>query len=87
MRIQPIQQNNTSFGIYKVTKMTSYGNRVTGLINGYKLDVYTAKEDGELIHKLYYLTDKAGNWIKSKLKYYKGGSVVKVINSENRKEV
>lgn len=82
MKIQPTYANNPNFGVYKVTQITHYGNRVTGLINGYKLDVYTAKEDGELVHKLYYLADKAGNWVKSKLKYYKGGSVIKVIRSE-----
>ena len=85
MKIQPTQKNNLNFGIYKVTQMTRYGKRDTGLINGYKLDIYTAKEEGELVHKLYYLADNLGNWVKSKLKFYKGNKVVKVINSENRR--
>ena len=85
MQIQPIQPNNPSFGIYKVTKVTSYGNRETGFLNGHKLDVYTAKEDGILVHKLYYLSDKFGNWIKSKLVYFENGKKVKVIKSERKK--
>lgn len=66
MKIQPIQQSNPSFGVHIVTRTTSYGNRATGLLKNCKLDVYTVTENGELTQKLYYLSDKLGNWVKSK---------------------
>ena len=83
MKIQPIQQSNPSFGVHIVTRTTSYGNRATGLLKNCTLDVYTVTENGELTQKLYYLSDKLGNWVKSKLKFYKGNKVYKVIRSEN----
>ena len=86
MQVQPIQPNNPPFGVYKVTKMTSYGKRETGFINGCKLDIYTAKEDGKLVHKLYYLADKAGKWVKSKLVLFANGKKVRVIKNERKKQ-
>ena len=85
MQIQPIQPSSPTFGIYKTTKITSYGERKTGVINGCKIDIYTAKEDGQLVHKLYCLADKAGNWIKSKLVYFSENKKFKVIKSERKK--
>ena len=42
MKIKPIDRPPT-FGVYKGTKITHYGTRSNGVINGYKLDIYTAK--------------------------------------------
>lgn len=77
------EQSNPSFGVHIVTKTNSYSTRATGLLKNYKLDVYTVTENGELTQKLYYLSGKLGNWVKSKLKFYKGNKVHKVIRSEN----
>lgn len=84
MNIQPI--SNISFNCRKgsIERIRDYGKVVqeTGIINGKKLDIYYAYDkEGNLIHKLYYLADLTGNWIKSKLKYYKGRQVVKVVRS------
>lgn len=71
-----------------VEYLRDYGKVVkdTGIINNKRLDIYSAYDtEGNLIHKLYYLADSVGNWIKSKLKYYKGRQVVKVIRSENER--
>lgn len=48
------------------------------LDNGSKLLVRESPD-----YKLQSLYDKAGNWVKSKLKFYKGNKVYKVIRSEN----
>ena len=84
MNIPPIQPNSPTFGIYQVTKVTHYGHRDTGILRGYKLDIYTAKENGKLKHKLYYLSDSVGNWIKSKLVIFNKNSK-QIIRSENVK--
>lgn len=82
MKIQPVFKNKPSFGIYKTIKATSYGTRQTGVINGFKLDIYTAKENNQITQKLYYLADKSGKWLRSKLVYFENGKKVKVIKSE-----
>lgn len=81
MKIQPTIPVN--FGIYKGKKPTTYGIKETGIINGKKLDVYTAYENGKIKHKLYYFYDSAGNWIKSKLKYFDENGEQKEIRSKN----
>ena len=48
------------------------------LDNGSKLLVRESPD-----YKLQSLYDKAGNWVKSKLKFYKGNKVNKTIRSEN----
>lgn len=87
MNIPPIQLNKPqpTFGIYKVSKVTHYGHRDTCLFKDYKLDIYTAKDNGELKHKLYYLSDRFGNWIKSKLIIYENNNKKQVIKSQNDK--
>lgn len=82
MKIQPT--NPINFGIYQGTKLTRYGKRDTGIINGKKLDIYTAYENGKVKHKLYYLYDNAGNWIKSKLKYFNDFGELKTIRSKTK---
>ena len=82
MNIQPI--NNVNFQCRKgsIERLRPYGKVIqeTGTINGKKLDIYSAyNKEGELEHKLYYLADDVGRWIKSKLKYYRGGRCVKTI--------
>ena len=87
MYIEPIQP--TSFKCRKgsVERLRDYGKVITetGIINKKKLDIYTAyTNEGDIIHKLYYLADDVGNWIKSKLKFYKDGKCYKTIRSEAR---
>lgn len=84
MKLQPT--NPINFGIYQGTKFTRYGKRDTGIINGNKLDIYTAYEEGKVKHKLYYLYDSAGNWIKSKLKYFDDFGELKTIRSKKNGE-
>ena len=84
MRIQPT--DNTVYKCHKgsVEKLRDFGKVIqeTGIINGKKLDIYSAyTEDGELIHKLYYLSDSVGRWLKSKLKFFENGKCVKTIRS------
>lgn len=89
MNIQPIQiKNNINFTCRagRIEKLRDFGKVIqeTGYINKKKLDIYSAySEDGELIHKLYYLSDHLGNWIKSKLKFFHNGKCYKVIRSKN----
>lgn len=91
MKIQPITNTNTNktppFKCYKgTTKKTNGYTKViqdTGVLKGNKLDIYsTYTREGKLMHKLYYLTDNAGKWIKSKLKLYSDGKCYKVFRSE-----
>lgn len=85
MNIQPI-----SFKCHQGTteKLRDYGKVVcdTGFINNKKLEIYSAySREGKLLHKLYYLADAVGNWIKSKLKYYdESGNCYKTVRSEKR---
>lgn len=81
MKIEPTKPSPT-FGAYRTIKPTTYGTRMNGVINDYKLDIYTAKEGGQITQKLYYLADKAGKWVRSKLIYFENGKKVKVIKSE-----
>lgn len=49
------------------------------------LEIYTAfGKDNRKIHKLYYLKDKLGKWLKSKLIYYKDDKTDKVVRSERK---
>lgn len=81
MRIEHIN-SQISFGIYKQTKPTSYGKRISGLYKDYEIDVYIAEKAGKLQHKLYYVR-KCGEWLKSKLVYFENGIKSKVVHSQN----
>lgn len=86
MKVQGV--NNTTFKCRKgsIERLRDFGKVIqeTGYINKKKLDIYSAyTEDGELIHKLYYLSDHLGNWIKSKLKFFQNGKCIRVIRSKN----
>lgn len=87
MQIQPIQP---TFKCHKgsVERIRDYGKVIqeTGIYKGHKLDIYSAyTKENELIHKLYYLSDNVGNWIKSKLIYYSKGKKWKEVRSVNPK--
>lgn len=82
MKIEPIVQ--TSFKCHKqsIEKIRDYGKVIqdTGIFKGNKLNIYSAYDtEGKLVHKLYYLSDSVGHWIKSKLKYYSGGKCYKTV--------
>ena len=78
--------NNQSFGL-KRTSTIRYNSNATKtftdtahLQNGKKVVVAkTFDKFGVLQEKIQYLKDNAGNWVKSKLKFYSGGKVVKEI--------
>ena len=85
MHVPPITQP-TVFRCHTDTteKIRDYGKVIkdTGFINGKKLEIYSAySREGKLIHKLFYLSDKVGNWIKSKLVYYHDGKKIKTLRS------
>ena len=64
--------SNINFGIYKGTRQTYYGFVDSGVYRDKIIDIYHAfYEDGTLKHKLYYVTDLARKWIKSKLKFFR----------------
>lgn len=84
MKIQPT--NNQSFnGIYKYTKLTSYGKCIHGGNRGYDYSVYTSVDEhtGDVVHKLYYVT-KNNKWVKSVLRFFSGNKVYKELRSEAR---
>lgn len=70
-----------NFGIYRGTMKTHYGKVDTGIFKDKKLDIYYSYENNELKHKLYYLQDKLGNWLKSKLVFFKDNKPEKVVRS------
>lgn len=74
MKIQPIEtQTNPSFKIYKKTRITDFGQCVYGVFKNQNIEVYSKKEDGKLIHKLFYVSDCVRRFIKSKLIYFENG--------------
>lgn len=89
MKIQPIDNTNFNCHIGTTEKIRNYGKVIqdTGFFKGNKLDIYSAySREGKLIHKLYYLSDSVGHWIKSKLKYYsENGKCYKTVWGENGK--
>lgn len=81
MKIQPI--NNTSFGIYKGTRQTYYGYVDSGVYRDKAIDIYNSFNDnGTLKHKLYYVSDLARNWLKSKLKFFRDNKCYYTARSE-----
>ena len=81
MHIQPIQPNKPqpSFGIYRGTRITSYGKCISGRYRGYNIEIYDDKQDKA---KLYYVSDNAMKWVKSKLVYLDNG-IKKITRSRN----
>lgn len=73
MNIKPIE--NTSFGIYKQTIATSYGQKVIGAYKNKNISIHYDYRDNT---KMFYITNSLNKWIKSKLEYFQNG-VKKVI--------
>ena len=80
MRTQPITTYNPSFGIYKYTLPKRYGELIHGEYKGYSIDIYNAEVQN---NKLYYISDKLGKWIKSKLKYIENGKIKTIRSKQN----
>ena len=84
MKIKPLNTYNPTFGIYLKTIPKPYGHIVHGSYKGNIIDVHNAFNDdnGLLRHKLYYVKNAAGNWLKSKLKFYKDGKFISQARAE-----
>ena len=86
MRINPVDRI-TLYGLRSNRQQTfddvkKVTRKIYPLSNA-TLEVYTAvNECGEKVHKLYYLKDKLGNWIKSKLIYFTDNRRDKIVRSE-----
>lgn len=85
MKIQPVESPN--FGLVRQTQIrytAPYTKVITDtvkLANGKKVIFASTYSGNTLESKLTYLKDAAGQWVKSKLRYYKGGKVVKTLDS------
>jgi hypothetical protein len=71
--VKPRPIDSVNFGIYLKTRKTSYGQCDYGIYKNKNIEIYTAKENGKLIHKLFYVSDAVRNFIKSKLIYFENG--------------
>ena len=79
MKTQPITNKpQLSFGIYKRTKITSYGKCTYGNYKGYNIEIYDDIKDKA---KLYYVSDNIRRWIKYKLKCIVNGKE-KILKSQ-----
>lgn len=84
MIISPLQPYNPTFGIYLKTTPKYYGYITHGTYKGSSIDIYNAYDNnGFLRHKLYYVKDAVGRWVKSKLKSYYKGKFVGMARAEN----
>ena len=88
MKIEPTNRVSLCCRSYSVKEVDrEYGvvkHEVIELTDKF-LEIYTAfGKDNKKIHKLYYLKDKLGKWLKSKLIYYKDDKVDKVLHSERK---
>lgn len=81
MKPNPISP--VSFGIYLRTRKTSYGQCDYGIYKNNNIEIYTAKENGKLIHKLFYVSDAVRNFIKSKLIYFENG-IKKIVRGSGK---
>ena len=87
MKIQPVESPN--FGLMRQTQIrytAPYTKVITDtvkLANGKKVLFAKTYSGNTLESKLSYLKDEAGRWVKSKLRYYKGGKVVKEMECKN----
>ena len=78
MKIQPTDSLN--FGILKGIKKRPYGEYMWGEYKDKKIEVYDAYKFNQF---LIYLSDKFGNFIKSKLIYFQDG-IKKITKAEGR---
>lgn len=87
MKIQPVESPN--FGLVRQTQIrytAPYIKVITDtvkLANGKKVLFAKTYSGNTLESKLSYLKDEAGRWVKSKLRYYKSGKVVKEMECKN----
>ena len=81
MQIQPTNQSFN--GIYKYTKLTSYGKCIHGTNRGFDYDVFVAedKHTGDIKHKLYYVT-KDNKFIKSALRFFNKNKAYKELRGQ-----
>ena len=76
--------NSLNFGIYKKTIKKPYGSLDIGEYKGKIFDIYSANDEkGELLHKLYYVKNKAEEWVMTKLKYFKNNKCQRIVRSYN----
>ena len=76
--------DNQTFGLHKMSKI-KYNPNATKTIadvvqfeNGKRFVVAkTFDKFGVMTEKLHYLKDSMGNWVKSKLQYFKDGKLIK----------
>lgn len=68
-----------NFGIYRGTKLSPFGKCDYGLYKDKNIEIYFDNQDKT---KLFYVSDKFRNWIKSKLIYFENG-IKKVLKGEN----
>lgn len=87
MKIQPTQSPNFGLNVTRKIRFDSAQlKRVVDTVhleNGKKLIITKAYDCNTLCYKLQYLKDKAGDWVRSKLRYYKGRQVIKEMRSYN----
>jgi hypothetical protein len=62
---------NPVFGILTHSKKTHYGEYTKGVYRDYNIEIFDAKNYKQ---KLYYVSDKFLNWVKSKLVYFQNGT-------------
>lgn len=86
MKINPVDNKfgkpkpyPVSFGIYKGTRVTSYGKCTYGKYRDYNIEVYDDVKDKA---KLYYVSDNIRRWVKSKLVYLDNG-IKRIIRSNS----
>ena len=91
--------NPVTFGIYKGTRVTHYGQCDYGVFKNYNIEIYSAWADKtkkknfeNLVHKLMYVSDMVRNFVKSKLIYFEIGGKIdygteKLTESERRSRV
>ena len=89
MKIESINSYQPSFKVWKGTTKTvrDYGTIICdkGEINGKKIEIFSSySKQNKLEHKLYYLSDMACNWLKSKLVYFSGKKKYKIVRSERK---
>lgn len=83
MLIQPIQKNNPTFGVYLKTIKKPYGKVDIGIYKGHSIEIYTAYDKMSIRHKLYYVKDKTGKWLKSRLDFYINGKKTSTARADN----
>lgn len=91
MKIQPTQTTQPTMTAKLLTNRIVHNgaNSITKykdikLDNGKQLTVVDTFINGYKQSSLQYLTDRAGNWVKSKLKMFSGGKVFKTLLGERQ---